>query len=261
VQDALKGRTVFYGGAFEFTGDLISSPVYADLPGVYLHAMAHDNLVTFGQQYKRAEQAGALLDTLVLLLTSALLVLLPRSKAWIPGSANLSKQGNSWRFRLMVGLGAEPKDLKTRKQFLRRLVSTLVGLALMVGVLVLTFHLGGLEPTLWVMLLAYFAYRLAVPQDVGFAIFLAVMVVTGLIAYFWLNLGPRNVLAYFVFFEVVRHLQDRMSEAHKKWMELTDEQPQSWFHTTIDSFLGLYGTDEDELSAADRGLGNEGNAT
>jgi CHASE2 domain-containing sensor protein len=56
VQDALEQRTVFYGAAFQLTGDRVTSPVYNELPGVYLHAMAYDNLVTFGRDYKRAQR-------------------------------------------------------------------------------------------------------------------------------------------------------------------------------------------------------------
>jgi hypothetical protein len=54
--EALAGKTVFYGGAFYLTSDRVTSPVYEELPGVYLHAMAYDNLVTFGPDYKRADR-------------------------------------------------------------------------------------------------------------------------------------------------------------------------------------------------------------
>lgn len=56
VRDALHRRAVFYGAAFQMVGDRVTSPVYDELPGVYLHAMAYDNLVTFGRDYKRAHR-------------------------------------------------------------------------------------------------------------------------------------------------------------------------------------------------------------
>lgn len=56
VGRALKGSTVFYGAAFNLTGDRVVSPVFEELPGVYLHAMAYDNLVTLRNDYKRAER-------------------------------------------------------------------------------------------------------------------------------------------------------------------------------------------------------------
>ena len=78
----VKGRTVFYGGSFEMAGDRVISPVFDDLPGVYLHAMAYDNLLTFGRDYKRAEQHGLSLSRVVngllLLFTIVLLLLVDK---------------------------------------------------------------------------------------------------------------------------------------------------------------------------------------
>lgn len=80
--EVVKGRTVFYGGSFEMAGDRVISPVFDDLPGVYLHAMAYDNLLTFGRDYKRAEQHGLSLSRVVngllLLFTIVLLLLVDK---------------------------------------------------------------------------------------------------------------------------------------------------------------------------------------
>ena len=56
VARVLNKGAVFYGAAFNMTGDRVVSPVFEELPGVYLHAMAYDNLVTFRGDYKRAER-------------------------------------------------------------------------------------------------------------------------------------------------------------------------------------------------------------
>ena len=56
LADMVRGKAVFYGAAFDLTGDRVASPVFDELPGVYLHAMAYDNLVTLGKNYKRAER-------------------------------------------------------------------------------------------------------------------------------------------------------------------------------------------------------------
>jgi len=56
VARVLNKGAVFYGAAFNLTGDRVVSPVFEELPGVYLHAMAYDNLVTFRGDYKRAER-------------------------------------------------------------------------------------------------------------------------------------------------------------------------------------------------------------
>jgi CHASE2 domain-containing sensor protein len=84
--ESVKGRTIFYGGSFEMAGDRVISPVFDDLPGVYLHAMAYDNLLTFRTDYKRAEQHGLSLSRVVngllLLFTIVLLLLVDKPPAF-----------------------------------------------------------------------------------------------------------------------------------------------------------------------------------
>ncbi len=50
----LAGRIVMVGTSRSYTNDLVTSPLHDRLPGVYLHAMALDNLLTYGGNYKRA---------------------------------------------------------------------------------------------------------------------------------------------------------------------------------------------------------------
>ncbi|HJV28009.1 MAG TPA: CHASE2 domain-containing protein [Aromatoleum sp.] len=50
----LEGRVVFYGASLASTGDFLSSPLHGRIPGVYFHAMAYDNLLTYGASWKRA---------------------------------------------------------------------------------------------------------------------------------------------------------------------------------------------------------------
>jgi hypothetical protein len=44
----LAGRVVFYGGNLSQTPDIAFSPVHGPIPGVYVHATAFDNLMTYG---------------------------------------------------------------------------------------------------------------------------------------------------------------------------------------------------------------------
>ena len=87
VQGAIQGKAVFYGGSFQMVGDRVISPVFDDLPGVYLHAMAYDNLVTFAGNYKRADHEGlsvsSVVNGLLLLFTVLLLLLVDKPPAWI----------------------------------------------------------------------------------------------------------------------------------------------------------------------------------
>ena len=53
LTEQFKGKVVFYGASFLAGSDIIFPPTHVPLPGVYSHAMALDNLLTFGTSYKR----------------------------------------------------------------------------------------------------------------------------------------------------------------------------------------------------------------
>lgn len=49
----LTGKVVMVGAALSGGGDRVLSPLHGRIPGVYLHAMALDNLLTLGRDYPR----------------------------------------------------------------------------------------------------------------------------------------------------------------------------------------------------------------
>lgn len=51
LAELLRDRLVLVGANITSTGDLVESPVHGQLPGVYLHAMALDNLINSGMDY------------------------------------------------------------------------------------------------------------------------------------------------------------------------------------------------------------------
>ncbi|MGY2232411.1 CHASE2 domain-containing protein [Pseudomonas tolaasii] len=51
VAELLRDRLVLVGARIASTGDSVESPVHGQLPGVYLHAMALDNLINAGMDY------------------------------------------------------------------------------------------------------------------------------------------------------------------------------------------------------------------
>jgi CHASE2 domain-containing sensor protein len=53
----IRDRVVFYGAHVSANYDLTRPPVQVPLPGVYAHAMAFDNLLTYGGHYKREARA------------------------------------------------------------------------------------------------------------------------------------------------------------------------------------------------------------
>jgi len=54
--DLIEGSTVFIGGNFRASGDLITTPMHTLLPGVYYHAVAFENLVIFDGKPKVREE-------------------------------------------------------------------------------------------------------------------------------------------------------------------------------------------------------------
>ena len=55
LAEFMEGRYVFYGGNFAMADDLITPPTHRPVPGVFLHAMALDNLLRFRGNYIRLE--------------------------------------------------------------------------------------------------------------------------------------------------------------------------------------------------------------
>lgn len=65
----VRDRYVLVGAAIPGYNDLIETPVHGTLPGIYQHAMALDNLMTYGDQYRLDESWS----------------LLPSAHLWVPG--------------------------------------------------------------------------------------------------------------------------------------------------------------------------------
>ncbi len=131
-------HVIFYGGALEGAQDKIYTPVNALLPGVFVHAMAMDNLITLhGQPYQNAVSInGKPVDGNLVQIIAVLPVILILS--WI-----------HWRGikrrRIVLG-GPAPKRSLTIEYFMERVAEKVwhylaFGLALGVG-LVLTRSVG-----------------------------------------------------------------------------------------------------------------------
>ena len=84
VKTTIGDKAVFYGASFVMAGDRVISPVYDDLPGVYLHAMAYENLRSYGPDYKRAEHHPASRIANVILLVFTVFLLLVADEPLVP---------------------------------------------------------------------------------------------------------------------------------------------------------------------------------
>jgi hypothetical protein len=88
IEGMVEGGVVFYGAFYHGAADAMNTPLHNDLPAVYLHAAALDNLVTLGPEAVRHR------DRLVPLLGVSLpdflmLVLVGAFLAWRRGSSRL----------------------------------------------------------------------------------------------------------------------------------------------------------------------------
>ena len=61
LANLLAGKMVLVGGHFRASNDWVESPVHGQVPGVHYHAMALDNLIEDGDDYRR--NANAFLDS------------------------------------------------------------------------------------------------------------------------------------------------------------------------------------------------------
>jgi hypothetical protein len=282
VVKALEDKVVFYGAAFHLTGDRVASPVFEELPGVYLHAMAYDNLRTLGPDYKRADRQllipslvgrymrvplTGVVDVLLLLVTVGILLLVeeppgPLQKlrersahmrtslkllaVAVPAlfmGAILKLGGGIWLALLdllilmaiiaFVDLAPPAKQPPSSLQgyVLRGLLMLVVPL-LAVGAFVAVDRLVSLEAALLLVAVpAYFLYKVVVGRDTLFAATAVLLVLAALVIVSPpVNLGPRNVIAYVMFFEVARRLLRYADDAAVKYREQRDKHPNddSW---------------------------------
>ena len=147
VRRAVEGKAIFYGGNFQMVGDRVISPVYDDLPGVYLHAMAYDNLVTFGSTYKRADHHGLSLSSVVngllLLFTVVLLLLVDKPPAF--ARALLAQLATVSPWIKWMALGVALLLIGVTIAFPTSLAAVLLLLPLLLG-MVAVLHLAATRP-------------------------------------------------------------------------------------------------------------------
>ncbi len=79
IEELLKDKVVIFGGIFSGIPDYVVSPVHGQIPGMFMHAMAIDNLITMGADYLREPESMTSLsvfnwaDLIELLLVTLLL--------------------------------------------------------------------------------------------------------------------------------------------------------------------------------------------
>lgn len=254
VEQAIRNKAVFYGGGFDVAADRVVSPTYQDLPGVYLHAMAYDNLLSLGKNYKRADRVGwgrptwraAVADLGLLIALVGL---------WVVGG---EARGPALSRR-----GAAEGSERSPKTFLDRLALTIL-LAAGVVVVIGSGKLGSEGAVLWTALGAYCVYKVVVRRD-GLFLMASGLVATAAIASFYLlNLGPRNIVGYLAFFEIARHLTEYLDEGARRYVRFRGEFPSdgewgTWarWRRWLDSAIGVWLRGRIEGGRHDQALGVE----
>ena len=74
LHELINGKIILYGTNFEAIHDLVDSPVHGLVPGVFYHAMALDNLLTYGADYIRSQDEKSKIASCVLWLILACLI-------------------------------------------------------------------------------------------------------------------------------------------------------------------------------------------
>jgi CHASE2 domain-containing sensor protein len=209
VEGAIRGKAVFYGAAFDASGDRVASPTYHDLPGVYLHAMAYDNLVWLDGHYRVVDRAleevpiswAAVIDVGVLLA----LVVLWAATSNVP-----------WPERL-EGWFHPDEPGYSPKGFVVRAVLTVV-LLLAVGISIARGILPSEGAVLLTAVGSYVIYK-AIWKDGLFLVAVVLIALAAIGSSRWLHLGPRNIVGYLAFFELARHLADHLHERARSYVE------------------------------------------
>jgi hypothetical protein len=174
LNDALEGRVVMYGMNVQSAADIFRAPLHGELAGVHLHAMALDNMYSFGGETKREEGfpqhirlRSVLFTVLALVVLTAFMTLLHER-----GAAFRARPAQ----RVADALLPEADSPEASKTRLRRYV---LSEAL-------------LTPAVFVMkVIAYFL----------------VAVIIAWIGYSVLNLGPVTWVEYALFFILAHFLE------------------------------------------------------
>ena len=114
IEAMLAGSVVFYGAFFHGAADAMNTPLHNDLPAVYLHASALDNLVTLGPEAVRyRERTIPLLNVaapdFLALATIGLLLVVRRSSARVDAAwTGLMRRVRSRLARIvLIALGSQ----------------------------------------------------------------------------------------------------------------------------------------------------------
>jgi CHASE2 domain-containing sensor protein len=148
----LKDRIVIYGADIPLEKDYVYSPVHGLIPGVFIHAMAIDNLLTFGDRFiHRSEGSETFRRDFTEFQPFVLMLILAAAVTWN-------------RYRLLEVYDRFSEEIELREadeKFLVIVRRILISLALFIGLFV-EFFIYHVSPANWlaVIVVAHVAHRI-----------------------------------------------------------------------------------------------------
>ena len=182
LKSQLSGKTVMVGVSFAESHDHVLTPLHGRIPGVYLHAMALDNLLKYGANYPEEINFHFKNDAPHRKLFWFLVVAIILTTLFKMVCEKLRERFNDW---LDIRAKAhEPKKHKTQSRFVR-----------------------------WPFLLAYAAVKIAEKLVFAFVVLLFTAIVVGLGAYVF-NIGFISTFSVALFVVAAEWLEIREKVAH-----------------------------------------------
>ncbi|HYD97424.1 MAG TPA: CHASE2 domain-containing protein [Noviherbaspirillum sp.] len=208
-REAIEGKIVLFGTAFQSSGDRVSSPLGQDLIGVHAHAIALDNLISLEGQYRRSGdfELGRITSPASLFTMSALALIAAGSVLWHCFTWGTKRAGGAGTGQAPAQTGSVAQSINARlARFLHRpqlnstpwtLRAPVVGLRVLVILPLLALGLGR-----WPFRPDPDAPPLA--QRLLRALLAVALFLIGMLAVFWLGdsyfqVGPLAVIEYFLF--------------------------------------------------------------
>jgi len=222
IHDAVAGKIVMIGADLKAVGDNVFSPLHGRLPGVHVHAMALDNLISFEGVYKQNGDFDSkalyhvksnLFIFFSIVLISSVMVFWKRYKD--------IKICSYKEFDVLKNFKVQKKKTRHSRYFLSR--------ALLVFFSPILFILG--FPRIYTTVLDRYKLKLKI---IELTMFIALGLFILWVGYDYLDQGPLSIIEY-VLFPIMAHfshLGETIAERTGQWWQAlqNDEPWLAWAH-------------------------------
>ncbi len=216
LDEELQGKVVLIGADLKSIGDNLFSPLHGRLPGVHVHAMALDNLISFGGKYRENgdfewhelwHSSANIFIFLSLLLTAGVMV------PW-----------NIYKKRLLADKPRNPKPSGPPKRpwLSKARMICLSPFMLIMG----TPGLGKPNQTLFQWLLL---------PSIGVLIYVALGFIVLMMGYYGFLQGPLSIIEYVLFPLMAHflHMGETFADRSKQIWEALHEPKDPWAHWAL----------------------------